>query len=985
MHSNIFLPFLCWGLLVSSGFSADRVVFDFETGDLAREGWKIVEGANTKPIGERGTEFHNNNVPYIKHGKYYLTTLESSANTAPTDDTVCVMESPVFILTGNEARLLVGGGRRPNTYVGLCPFLEDGSVGEPVRKAQGKDTQGLDEFVWRTNDLVGKPFVLQVVDKEVGGWAHIRMDHFRTEGKIDQNRTALREKLLTAEAERRDRLDRERRESALAQIKEHPILYVRRHQYHFDHHNTETLFQTGEISTQLFRPDSALQIWNPADGSVRTLLEVPNGIVRDPDLHFDAKKVLLSIRKDIADDYHIYELQLDAVTEPIVLTGKDSVPDGKILRQLTFLSGISDIDPLYLPDGKIAFGSTREPKYCMCNRHIVCNLFTMNGDGSNIIQIGHSTLFEGHPSLLPDGRIVYYRWEYVDRNFGDAQGVWTTNPDGTNHAIFWGNNTASPGAVIDPRVLPGANSVFLATLTSCHDHPWGAIALIDRRLGLDGKAPILQTFPSEALDWVQEDGVDLYDRFVNLKQKFEDPYPISDTVYLASGTIGKDDITGIWVLDHDGGQTLVHTDGPGCFDPMPIVAATPPPIIADRVDLSKTTGTFYVSNVYEGFGMENVPPGSVKSLRVVESPEKRSWTHPAYDGGTGQQAPGMAWKDFNNKRILGTVPVEADGSVHFEVPADTFVYFQILDENGMMIQSMRSGTIIRPGEINGCYGCHEDRLTTFPPLANATSAMRKPAQTLTPWYGESRLFSYVEEVQPVWDKYCVACHDYGQNNAPNQKKPILAGDLTLIFNKSYAELWSKNLISAVGAGPVQKLEPLTWGSGKSRVVEVIRDGHPRPEIDAERKAKGIFLDAKSDPEAFDRIVTWIDINAPYYPTYYSAYPNNRFGRSPLNDAELRRVRELTGAEPLWNISLTRPEKSPIFATAKDTQAVLDILRMGAERLQQLPRGESCDFQPVDATDIFRAEKYDQLQRHLSEMSRSAIEGKRLYDEKTGAP
>jgi hypothetical protein len=981
MRASIFLFLFCWGFYLSAGSAAETIVFDFESGDLNQEGWTIIEGANTKPIGSRDAEFHDNSVPYDKHGKYYLTTLESAANDSPTDDPICVIESPIFILSGNEAKLLVGGGQRPLTYVALCPVNDDGSVGEPLRKAQGQNTQKLNEIVWQTSDLIGKPLVLQVVDKETGPWAHIRMDYFRADGKIDADRSALRQKFFAAEAERKVRREREERTAALERIKEYPILYVQRHQYYFDHHNTETLFQTSEISTSLFRPGSALQLWNPADDTVRTLLHVPNGVVRDPALHFDAKKVLLAIRKDIADDYHIYELQLDAVTEPITLTSIDSPADGTILKQLTFQPGVSDIDPLYLPNGKIVFGSTREPKYCMCNRHIVCNLFTMNGDGSNILQIGHSTLFEGHPSLLPDGRVMYYRWEYVDRNFGDAQGVWTTNPDGTNHAIFWGNNTASPGGVIDAKILPGATSVFLATLTSCHDHPWGAIGLIDRRLGIDGKEPILQTWPPEALDLVQEGGTDLYDRFAGLGQKFEDPFPLSETLYFASGTIGQGDIMGLWILDRDGGQTLVHVDGSGSFDPIPVVATIPPPGIAERVDLSKTTGTFYVSNVYEGFGMKNVKPGSVKFLRVVESPEKRSWTYPSYDGGTGQQAPGMAWRDFNNKRILGTVPVESDGSVQFEVPANTYVYFQLLDENGMMIQSMRSGTIIRPGEVNGCYGCHEDRLTTFPPLAGSSMAMRKPPQTLAPWYGEPRLFSYIEEVQPVLDKYCVACHDYDQNNAPNQKKPILAGDLTLIFNKSYVELWSKNLISAVGAGPVQKLEPLTWGSSKSRIVEVIRKGHPRPEIDVQRKAKGIFLDAKTDPESFDRIVTWIDINAPYYPTYYTAYPNNRFGRSPLNDEELKRLEELTGVDPQWSISFTHPERSPILATAGDKESVLTILREGAERLKQLPRGESCEFRPVDPQDVRRADKYDALQKLLEAMRQAEISGDRLYDER----
>jgi tricorn protease-like protein len=193
-------------------------------------------------------------------------------------------------------------------------------------------------------------------------------------------------------------------------------------------------------------------------GNVTTLLDVPEGVVRDPDVCFDGSKILFSMRRNRSDDYHIYEMDAD----------------GSNLRQLTFGNELSDIDPIYLPDDRILFTSTREPKYCMCNRHIMGNLFTMNRDGSNVQQIGHSTLHEGHAALLPDGRVIYDRWEYVDRNFGDAQGVWVTNPDGTNHAIFWGNNTNSPGAVLDARAIPGTD-LFVATFSSCHDRPLGRI------------------------------------------------------------------------------------------------------------------------------------------------------------------------------------------------------------------------------------------------------------------------------------------------------------------------------------------------------------------------------------------------------------------------------------------------------------------------------------------------------------------------------
>jgi hypothetical protein len=175
------------------------------------------------------------------------------------------------------------------------------------------------------------------------------------------------------------------------------------------------------------------------------------------------------------------------------------------LRQLTFARDVDDLDPLYLPDGTIVFSSTREPKYCMCNRHIMANLFRMDADGANIHQIGKSTLFEGHASLMPDGRILYDRWEYVDRNFGDAQALWTVNPDGTGHALYWGNNTASPGAVIDARMVPGTE-LALSVFGSCHDRPWGALALDRPAVGARRPGCVIRTWPADAIQLVQQSG-----------------------------------------------------------------------------------------------------------------------------------------------------------------------------------------------------------------------------------------------------------------------------------------------------------------------------------------------------------------------------------------------------------------------------------------------------------------------------------------------
>ncbi len=768
-------------------------------------------------------------------------------------------------------------------------------------------------------------------------------------------------------------------------VQSQPILYVVRQQYVPDHHNTETMFQTGEINTGSFRGGGSLRVWNPADDSVTVLFDVPQGIVRDPCLSFDAKRILVSLRRDISDDYHIYEYTLDLANNKPLTVAPATKLDGTPLKQLTTMPGVSDIDPIYLPSGEIMFSSSREPKYCMCNRHIMCNLYTMNGDGSNIQQVGKSTLFEGHASLTPSGRILYDRWEYVDRNFGDAQGTWITNPDGTNHAIFWGNNTASPGGVIDASILPGEDSVMLCTFTSCHDRPWGAIALVDRRLGLDGKEPVLQTWPAEARELVE---VGNYDTFIGVKQKFEDPFALSAEWFLASGMTGQGEAIGIYLLGRDGTIALLHKgdDEPGCYDPMPIRATTPPPVIASNIDLADDKGYFYVTNVYEGFGMDKVKPDAVKYLRVVESPEKRFWTDTAWDNGTGTQAPGMTWDDFNNKRILGTVDVEEDGSVYFEVPADKFLYMQLLDENGMMVQSMRSGMIARPGEMNGCVGCHESRLATYPPAPYTPKAMTKPAQKLRPWHGEERLFSYVTEVQPVFDKYCVTCHDYGK--IEGTRKPNLAGDLNLLFNTSYVELRSKNLVVVPGAGPHEKLEPYTWGSHQSRLAEILTNGHADPKIDAERKILGVYIDLKTNPEAVDRVLTWIDINAPYFPTYASAYPANRFGRSPLDDASLRRLTELCGGRDLkWSISFDRPEISPCLAkwstpeqkNSAEYKEALAIIKHGQAALAKTSRGEDPDFEPTIAREKTQQEKYDRMFETERKMREAILSGKKRFD------
>ena len=1008
--------------------SADTVRFDFESGDL--QGWRVIDGKFAKLLNDRKMFRNRKQIPFNKQGKYFLDTVESGG----WDRQTGVVESPVFVLKGPTMSMMVGGGRHADTYVALCTL-----DGNEVLKAQGPQDEVLVRVNWRAPQLVGKQVFLRIVDGHTSGWGHVTFDDFVAFGEIDPmgtkerqavaatmlKRRRLREQLqainfkalrpaiealmatfgeryasgakflkhiaacearvqaveaalskndesaLSAVPKLLDEIREFQREALVANplVSDQPILFVVRHQYKSDHHNTATLFQKGEINGSKFQGPAAVKTIDfSKGGEVTTLLDLPKGVARDPEIHFSGKRAIFSMRRNIDDDYHIYEVNTD----------------GTGLKQLTRAKGVSDIDPLYLPDDSIVFSSTREPKYCMCNRHIMANLFRMDPDGANIHQIGKSTLFEGHGHLTPDGRVLYYRWEYVDRNFGDAQSLWTVNPDGTNHALYWGNNTWSPGAVIDARIIPGSEQA-VCIFTSCHDRPWGAVALIDQRRGLEGREPVVRVWPASSMKLVSEHGSGYgFDKHKRVKPKYEDPYPLyePDTIagagkyFLCSRMTGNGEQMGIYLIDVFGNETLLHVEDPGCYDPMPVRARPRPPVIPSRRNFDNRVGYFYVHDVYEGTHMEGVKPGQVKWLRVVESPEKRFWTGPSW-GGQGTIAPAMNWHDFNNKRILGIVPVEEDGSAYFAVPADKFVFFQLLDENGMMVQSMRSGTMLQSGERTGCIGCHDDRLIS-PPSRALPSAAQKPARDLESWYGEPRLFSYRTEVQPVLDKHCVQCHDFGK---PGAKKLILAGDRTMTFNASYSELWRKKYIKVVGAGPHAIQPAYSWGSHASKVVEVIRKGHN---------------DVKLDKESFDRLVTWIDINAPYYPSYASAYPSNPGGRSPLDNKQVGRLTKLTGV-PFTKllrhsgnrgpqVCFDRPELSPCLAkfedrTAPQYQEALAIIQAGKAMLAKRPRADMGDFLacPVDRS---RQDKYV-LRQETESQCRAAIRRKaKEYDGKS---
>lgn len=742
------------------------------------------------------------------------------------------------------------------------------------------------------------------------------------------------------------------------------ILYIEREQYAPDHHNTATLFQPGEINEKSFAPGGAMRVFDVDTRTIRTLIETQTGVVRDPEVSFDGKKIVFSMRKDPKDSYHIYEINVD----------------GTGLKQLTAIQGVSDIDPLYLPDGGIVFTSTRQPKYCMCNRHIMGNLFRMDGDGANITQIGVSTLFEGHASLLSDGRILYDRWEYVDRNFGDAQGLWTVNPDGTKHSIYYGNNTASPGGVIDGRELPGTD-LIACIFSSCHDRPWGALAILDRKKGVDGVEPVVAIWPQKSRELVGKGNLDSFKWIENF---YEDPFPLDAQSILVSRTIWckrgmwnavNDAKMGIYLVNRTGNEELLLEGTRSLFDPMIIKPRNKPSSLPFMRNFTDKNGSFYVENVYEGTHMQGVQKGVVKYLRVIESPEKRSWTYGGWNG-QGEQAPALNWHSFENKQILGEVPVEADGSAFFEVPAGKHVFFQLLDKDKKMIQSMRSGVSLMPGEVNGCIGCHEDRLSIPVPMGKRPLALSKKAQKLIPWRGKEPVkFSFMEHVQPILDKHCARCHDF---DPKNREKLVLAKDMNPFFNAAYVNLNFKKAVTLVGGGPADIQPAYSWGTHASKLTKIIDQGH-----------HGVKL-SKSEKEM---LYTWMDMNGVYYPVYESAFDNTMAGRCPLTNEEMAELGKLTRIN-FWylngftrkmpaQIAFDRPELSPCLDSVRNDKEkyarALDLIRTGRKRLKETPRGDiEKDLVPCERHKVMLRKYAEQLKEQQAH-TQSIVNKQKRYD------
>jgi len=586
--------------------------------------------------------------------------------------------------------------------------------------------------------------------------------------------------------------------------------------------------------------------------------KLPPGLVLHPDLSFDAKRVVFSFcdTSRPTDRRHrghfLYEIDL-ASGKIRQVTGTVRDPfEGSGGRQTVL---IEDFDPCYLPDGGFAFISTRSQQYGRChgNRYVPSYvLYRCDADGSNIRRLSFNEANDWDPAVLHDGTIIYCRWDYINRHDTNFQSLWVMRPDGRGTAHFYGNNSVGPCMITEARAIPGSHKV-VATATDHHGNTSGSILVIDTYKGQDGGEPLLGITPDIGFPErrapqgtsytprpLREAAAPKSDRPRRRKRSGRAATPLAVNEDLFFVSIDHGGHYAVYLVDTLGGRELIYEDPKNsCFSPIPIKPVRKPPVVcslpAGTEDLK--TGLFYVEDVYQS--TEHIERGTVKALRVSQIISQPT-----------RAKPKLSY--VNNeilKRILGTVPVGADGSVAFEAPAQTPLQFQLLDADGLAVMTMRSLVYVQPGELAGCVGCHEPRKDTPALKRPAYAKFHKLKAPAGPRYEGG--FSYARTVQPVLDRYCIRCHGLGKTAG----KINLLGTHAGSFCVSYDSLMKRGRYVKIAQrnGETVPSRLKDYFAHAGRLVGVLREKHK----------DRLRLDAGS----FQRIVDWLDLNAQYYGDY----------------------------------------------------------------------------------------------------------------------
>lgn len=563
-------------------------------------------------------------------------------------------------------------------------------------------------------------------------------------------------------------------------------------------------------SNLLYRDGARLESIDLRTGVVTPLLQDPAGGIRDPQVSHDGQHILFAYRRGGTPNYLLHEMNVD----------------GSGLRQIT-TGPWDDIEPTYLPDGGIAFVSSRCQRWVNCWLTQVATLHRCNPDGSGIRPLSSNNEHDNTPWPLADGRILYTRWEYVDRSQVDYHHLWVVNPDGTGQMTYFGN--LHPGTVlIDAKPVPDSPRVVVS-LSPGHgqtEHE-GAVALVDPGAGPDHQPAV---------------------RTLTRGTNFRDPWAFSETAFLAARgpqLVLLDDADHIQTL-----HELPESDRRAEFqihEPRPVVPRRRELVLQPRTRPGATEARLFVGDVYRGRGMDGVQRGDIRSLLVLESlPKPINFTggmDPLSYGGT-----------FTLERVLGTVPVERDGSAYFQVPALRSLFFVALDASGRSVKRMQSFVTAQPGEVTGCVGCHEPRTQALPVDQGPTLATRRGASRIQPFPEVPDVLDFPRDIQPILDTLCLDCHGptATSKGGPYAGRILLSGDHGPMFSHSYFMLTVNRLFSDGRNEPRSSLAPRSIGSSASRILALV---------------DGTHHGARATPRQELLLRLWIETGAPYPGTY----------------------------------------------------------------------------------------------------------------------
>jgi formylglycine-generating enzyme required for sulfatase activity len=615
--------------------------------------------------------------------------------------------------------------------------------------------------------------------------------------------------------------------------------------------------------------EDELVVMSIKTGEMKTVYKPePGKFVGDLDLHFNADRILFASHvnpgelKEVPNTqegkgYAVFEMKIDPVSGMMTSEPRRVTPD--------MGWDVDNFDACYLPDDRIVFASTAtyEGVPCVGGRDSVANLFIANMDGTNVRRLTFDQDASWHPCVMDDGRVMYSRWEYTDSSHYFSRILMTMNPDGTDQKSYYGSNSYWPSTMFWARQTPGSPTKFIAVISGHHGTgKGGALGLFDVSKGrheADGAVQLITARGKEVNPIVLDQLASAYE------PHFYTPYPLNDKYFLVmiNNSIYLADVFDNLLCLAKGGK-----EG-GYHDPVPLKKRKVPPLIPDRINLDSKQATVVISDIYSGPGLAGVPRGTVKALRIY-----RYEYGPRSKGGHSIMGVEAGW---DAKQILGTAPVEEDGSCSFYVPANTPFAMQPLDENGNALQLMRSWTVAMPGEFLSCVGCHESR-DMAPPNKPAAALLRAPS-SLTPFYGPTRGFSFANEVQPVLKKHCISCHDGSRDldaNGRDKKGRYTVPNRILgtgeYAGKTFAEAGVPNFSNARSAymslhpyvrrngpeGDYHLLTPLEFHADTSELFQMLEKGH-----------HGVQLDRA----AYDRLVAWADLNAPFIGTWTEAKVN----------------------------------------------------------------------------------------------------------------